>query len=67
MCIRDSSWAFLKKQLRGIQWLGVMMSLIGVITIVARGKLSTFAGLAPNIGDLWMLGAVFVWAFYRCV
>ncbi|SBT10478.1 conserved membrane hypothetical protein [Candidatus Propionivibrio aalborgensis] len=58
------SWAFLKKHLRGIEWLGVMMSLVGVITIVARGKLSTLAGLAPNIGDLWMLGAVFVWAFY---
>ena len=54
------SWAFLKKHLRGIEWLGVMMSLIGVITIVARGKLSTFAGLAPNIGDLWMPRAVLV-------
>lgn len=58
------SWAFLKKHLRGIEWLGVMTSLIGVITIVVRGKLSTFAGLAPNVGDLWMLCAVFVWAFY---
>jgi len=58
------SWAFLKKHLQGIEWLGVLTSLIGVITIVAHGKLSTLAGLALNIGDLWMLGAVFVWAFY---
>ena len=58
------SWAFLKKQLRGIEWLGVLTSLIGVTAIVARGELSTLASLSPNIGDLWMLGAVFVWAFY---
>lgn len=58
------SWAFLKKHLRGIEWLGVLISLLGVTTIVARGQLATLAGLTPNIGDLWMLGAVFVWAFY---
>ena len=27
-------------------------------------KLATLAGLTPNIGDLWMLLAVFIWAFY---
>ena len=58
------SWAFLKKHLYGVEWLGVLTSLIGVITIVAHGEISTLAGLAMNIGDLWMLGAVFVWAFY---
>jgi len=58
------SWAFLKKNLHGSEWLGVLTSLFGVITIVARGELSTLAGLALNIGDLWMLGAVFIWALY---
>jgi len=58
------SWAFLKKHLHGIEWFGVLTSLIGVIAIVGHGKLSTLAGLALNIGDLWMLGAVFIWAFY---
>ena len=38
------SWAFLKKQLRGVEWIGVLTSLIGVITIVARGE--------PLTGDL---------------
>jgi len=32
--------------------------------VVARGELATLAGLTPNIGDLWMLGAVLVWALY---
>ena len=58
------SWAFLKKRLRPIEGFGVLVSLAGVITIVARGKLATLTGLTLNIGDLWMLLAVFVWAFY---
>ncbi len=58
------SWAFLNKRLHGVEWLGVLISLAGVTMIVARGKLATLAGLTLNAGDLWMLAAVFVWAFY---
>lgn len=58
------SWAFLKKRLHGVEWVGVATSLIGVVTIVARGELATLAALTPNIGDLWVLAAVFVWALY---
>ena len=58
------SWAFLKKHLRGIEWLGVLISLVGVTTIVARGDPATLMALTLNVGDLWMLVAVFVWAFY---
>lgn len=58
------SWAFLNKRLHGLEWLGVLISLAGVTTIVARGELATLAGLTLNVGDLWMLVAVFVWAFY---
>jgi drug/metabolite transporter (DMT)-like permease len=58
------SWAFLDKRLRGIEWLGVLTSLAGVTAIVSHGELATLLALTPNIGDLWMLGAVFVWALY---
>lgn len=58
------SWVFLKKHLRAIEGFGVLLSLFGVITIVARGSLATLTALSPNIGDLWMLLAVVVWAFY---
>ncbi len=58
------SWVFLKKHLRGIEWVGVIISLCGVITIVGRGEPATLAALTFNAGDLWMLGAVFVWALY---
>ena len=58
------SWAFLNKRLRGNEWLGVLISLSGVILIVARGRLETLRELSLNVGDLWMLLAVLVWALY---
>jgi drug/metabolite transporter (DMT)-like permease len=58
------SAVFLGKRLHGIEWLGVVLSFAGVITIVARGELATLQTLTLNVGDLWMLGAVIVWAFY---
>ena len=58
------SWAFLKKHLHGIEWLGVLFSFVGVATIVSRGSLDTLAGLSLNVGDLWMLAAVLTWALY---
>ncbi|NMQ29584.1 DMT family transporter [Candidatus Accumulibacter phosphatis] len=58
------SWAFLKKHLRGIEWLGVLLSFVGVTIIVCRGEVQTLANLSLNIGDLWMLVAVFTWALY---
>lgn len=58
------SWAFLKKHLGSIEWLGVLLSLSGVTIIVCRGDLQTLASLSLNVGDLWMLAAVFTWALY---
>ncbi|MDX9706022.1 MAG: DMT family transporter [Azospira sp.] len=58
------SWLFLKKHLRRVEALGVALSLVGVATIVLRGNPATLGTLAFNIGDLWMLGAVLVWAIY---
>ena len=58
------SWAFLNKKLRGSEWLGVLISLLGVAAIVTHGDLAALARLTVNIGDLWMLLAVLVWALY---
>jgi drug/metabolite transporter (DMT)-like permease len=43
---------------------GVLLSFIGVTTIVCRGDVATLARLSLNVGDLWMLAAVFTWALY---
>lgn len=58
------SWAFLGKHLRRREAVGVLTSLIGAVTIIARGDLGILASLDVNVGDLWMLGAVLVWALY---
>jgi drug/metabolite transporter (DMT)-like permease len=57
-------WLFLGKRLRPIEAVGVATSLLGVITIIARGDPAVLAGLHLNIGDLWILVSVFSWAIY---
>ena len=46
------------------QVLGVLISLCGVVTIVARGDLALLASLHLNSGDLWVLLATLAWATY---
>ncbi len=58
------SWAFLGKHLRRLEGLGVVISLCGALTIIARGDPAILAHLDLNTGDVWMLGAVLVWAIY---
>ena len=58
------SWAFLGKHLRRLEGLGVVISLCGALTIVARGDPAVLAHLNLNLGDAWMLFAVVVWAVY---
>ncbi len=55
---------FLKQRLRRVQWAGVLLSLFGVAAIVSRGDFIALAGMRLNVGDLWMLGAIFAWAVY---
>jgi drug/metabolite transporter (DMT)-like permease len=58
------SWAFLGRHLSRAQVVGVAVSFFGVATIVARGEPALLASLSINQGDLWMLGAVLIWAIY---
>lgn len=58
------SWAFLGKRLRRLEGIGVAVSLAGALAIVARGDLAVLAHLNLNLGDVWMLGAVLIWALY---
>jgi len=58
------SWLFLRKHLHPVEGFGVVVSFVGVATIVLRGDPATLGTLSLNVGDLWMLGAVLVWAIY---
>lgn len=58
------AFVFLGKRLSPSEGLGVVVSLLGVFTIVGKGSLDTFLGLSLNLGDLWMLLAVLTWGLY---
>jgi drug/metabolite transporter (DMT)-like permease len=46
------------------QMVGAVLSLAGVVLVIARGDLSTLAGVQWVVGDLYVLLAVIAWAFY---
>ncbi|MEH6455238.1 MAG: DMT family transporter [Cocleimonas sp.] len=58
------SGVFLKEKICKKQLFGVFVSLLGVISIISRLDLSVIQNLSINKGDLWMLLAALVWAFY---
>ena len=58
------SWAFLGQRLRASQWAGVVISLTGVLTIVGRGDPEVILSLSLNVGDLWILASMLLWALY---
>jgi drug/metabolite transporter (DMT)-like permease len=43
---------------------GVAVSLVGVAVIAGRGSIGALAGLSFNIGDVWVMGAVVLYALY---
>ena len=58
------SWAFLKRHLSRLQTLGVAVSFCGALAIIARGDPAVLLQLSLNRGDVWMIGAVLIWAIY---
>jgi drug/metabolite transporter (DMT)-like permease len=58
------SWAFLGQRLRASQWVGVVISLAGVLAIVGRGDPVVILALTFNIGDLWVIASTVLWALY---
>ena len=61
-------WAYLLFRERPTtrQACGVLVSLTGVAAIAAHGSLEALAGLRLNPGDVWVLAALAIYAFY-CV
>ena len=46
------------------QIFGLILSIIGVGSIISNGDIQKIASLSFNKGDLWMLVCVFTWALY---
>ncbi len=58
------SWLFFRDTVTYPQMAGIGVSLLGALTVIARGDLDTLLHLQLNQGDLWMLLAVLVWSIY---
>ncbi|OIJ14186.1 hypothetical protein BKP35_07675 [Anaerobacillus arseniciselenatis] len=55
---------FLKEKMLKIQYIGVVVSFIGVFFIITGGSIETLLTLTINPGDLVVLAAVIMWSIY---
>jgi len=44
--------------------IGLVASVVGIVLLVSRGDWTVLRDLSFHVGDLWMLGAGFLWAVY---
>lgn len=58
------SWLVFQDRITLQQLLGIGVSLVGAIVLIAQGSMSLLMALRFNTGDLWMLLAVVLWAIY---
>ena len=58
------AWTLFGERAGARQMAGVLLSLLGVLIIVAQGSVDVLLGLQFNRGDLWLLAAMLLWAFY---
>ena len=61
------SWLLTRERISAMQGLGVVLSLAGVLAIVARGDPAALAAFQFNPGDLWLITAMLLWAAYTIV
>ena len=55
---------FFKDKITFSRIIGLIICLVGVLTIVSKGKLQFLLNFKFTSGDLWMIGAAIGWAVY---
>lgn len=60
-------FALFRDRLRLGQAAGILTSMCGVMLIISRGEMDTLLHLKPNIGDVWILIALLIYAFYAAI
>ncbi|OGA29049.1 MAG: hypothetical protein A3I01_20210 [Betaproteobacteria bacterium RIFCSPLOWO2_02_FULL_65_24] len=58
------AWLILRHTVKARQAAGLALSLAGVLAILSAGELATLARLSFNLGDLYILAGVILWALY---
>jgi drug/metabolite transporter (DMT)-like permease len=61
------SWVIARERISTLQTCGVLLSLVGVLAIVARGDFAALAAFHFNRGDMWLIAAMLLWATYTIV
>jgi drug/metabolite transporter (DMT)-like permease len=61
------SYFFFRETVRVIQGVGILLSLMGVLTIVGQGRLEVLTSLSLNLGDLLVFIAVALYAAYSAL
>lgn len=64
LSIAVASTIFLHEKILFRQLLAMLLSLIGVVIVLSKGKLDQLLSLHFNEGDLWMVAAVILWGVY---
>lgn len=49
------------------QGIGIVVSFVGVLIIISRGDLDLLLHLKPNVGDLWIIFALVIYALYAAI
>jgi drug/metabolite transporter (DMT)-like permease len=62
-----AAFAIYGDRLTRLQVAGIAVSSIGVLVILAKGDPGALAGLELNVGDLWVLAAMAIWAVYTAL
>jgi drug/metabolite transporter (DMT)-like permease len=62
-----AAFSIYRERINRAQALGIGLSLIGVLVVLFKGDLGVLAALDLNVGDLWVLMAMGVWALYTAL
>ena len=58
------SAVWLRERMGGVQWLGVVLAMFGVLHVIMQGHWTNLAEFRFVEGDLWILVGVICWALY---
>ncbi|PPR10163.1 MAG: hypothetical protein CFH41_01897 [Alphaproteobacteria bacterium MarineAlpha11_Bin1] len=58
------AWVMFRDRLTSVQWVGVIISMVGVLYLVGRGELSALVSFDLNIGDIFIFVSILSWAIY---
>jgi len=67
VAIVSLSWLWFREGVWPRQAAGILLSLAGVLMVIARGELQTLLSLSLHAGDLWALAAVASWSLFSVV